>query len=131
MPGRIATRAADAAAPLASAASQGNAQQILDGWRASAFDAAITGLARQNLQPEYQKAFDGQTQRFGRELSDEEMEMIAESVDDRLLDTARQQVQGQLSTDPTAKTRLVADAAADLKARAPKLRNPFAPLAAG
>jgi diadenosine tetraphosphate (Ap4A) HIT family hydrolase len=131
MPGRIATRAVDAAAPLASAASQGNAQQILDGWRESAFHVAVTQLARASLKPEYQKAFQAQSQRFGRELTDEEMEMIADSVDDRLLKGARQQLQTQLSSDPTAKARLVADAAAELQARAPTLRNPFAPIAAG
>lgn len=134
MPGRIATRAADAAAPLASAASAGNAQQILDGWRASAFDAAITQLARASLKPEYQKAFDAQVRRFGRELSDEELQelsdQVQDSVDERMLDGARATVQAGLANDPGAKARLVNDAAADLKARAPRLRNPFAPLAA-
>ena len=45
MPGPISTRAADTAAPLSSASQQGSAQQILDGWRASAYDAGVTGLA--------------------------------------------------------------------------------------
>jgi diadenosine tetraphosphate (Ap4A) HIT family hydrolase len=123
-------RRVDAAAPLASAGSQVTAQQILDGWRASSFDAGVTVLARQRLQPDYDKAIAANAERAGRELDDDEVELVMEKVDDRLLDGARDQVFNQLKGDPTAKTRIFNDAVADLKARAPKLRNPFADIAA-
>jgi diadenosine tetraphosphate (Ap4A) HIT family hydrolase len=124
-------RGVDAAAPLASASSQVNAQQILDGWRASSFDAGVTILARQQLQPEYDQAIEANAERAGRELTDDEVDLVVEKVDDKLLDGARDQVFNQLKSDPNAKTRIFNDAVADLKARAPKLRNPFLPIAAG
>jgi diadenosine tetraphosphate (Ap4A) HIT family hydrolase len=124
-------RGVDAAAPLASAATQVNAQQILDGWRASSFDAGVTLLARQQLQPEYDQAIDANAERAGRELTDDEVDLVMEKVDDKLLDGARDQVFNSLKSDPNAKTRIFNDAVADLKARAPKLRNPFAAIAAG
>ncbi len=91
----------------------------------------MTGIARQQLQPQYDAAIQKQSKRFHRELSEDEIDSIVRRVNDKLLDGQREQVMATVANSPAAQAKLISGTVANLKEHLGDLKNPFKAIARG